>query len=316
MRNSIPHSYSSQNEIEFDDNAFDEDEENPYQNVAENGQLYNYEESKRHPKKRKLESFVSNYEFVPQNGMWSEEESFVLLEVWGERYMELGRRSLRTEDWVEVAEKVLEMSGVERTEMECRSQLDVLKNKYKKERVKVESGHASKWAFFKKMDVLLNMRTRGHCGLGCGIDSGEYVFMNPRVYLDRSNLLDEMRDSPGQSDEEDGEEEELGDEEEGAESAKLLAESIQRFGEIYEKIEDSKRKHMMELEKMRQDFQRELELQKKQIVEHAQAEIAKVRDMDDDDDSDDEDDEDDDNHNIDFSGDNLRGDAVSRILGR
>ncbi|CAA2964574.1 Hypothetical predicted protein [Olea europaea subsp. europaea] len=316
MRNSIPHSYSSQNEIEFDDNAFDEDEENPYQNVAENGQLYNYEESKRHPKKRKLESFVSNYEFVPQNGMWNEEESFVLLEVWGERYMELGRRSLRTEDWVEVAEKVLEMSGVERTEMECRSQLDVLKNKYKKERVKVESGHASKWAFFKKMDVLLNMRTRGHCGLGCGIDSGEYVFMNPRVYLDRSNLLDEMRDSPGQSDEEDGEEEGLGDEEEGAESAKLLAESIQRFGEIYEKIEDSKRKHMMELEKMRQDFQRELELQKKQIVEHAQAEIAKVRDMDDDDDSDDEDDEDDDNHNSDFSGDNLRGDAVSRILGR
>ncbi|CAA2933313.1 Hypothetical predicted protein [Olea europaea subsp. europaea] len=310
MRNSIPHSYGTQNEIELEENAFDEDEEMTYQNVAENGQLYNHEESKRHPKKRKLESFVSNYEFMPQRGMWNEEESFVLLEVWGERYMELGRRSLRAEDWVEVAEKVLEMSGVERTEMECRSQLDVLKIKYKKERVKLESGQASKWVFFKKMDVLLNMRTRGHCGLGCGIDSGEYVFMNPRVYLDRSNVLDEMRDSPGQSDEEDDEEEGLGDEEEGAESAKLLAESIQRFGQIYEKIEDSKRKQMMELEKMRRDFQRELELQKKQIVEHAQAEIAKVREMDDDDDDDDDndnDDEDDEDDNTDVSADNLRG---------
>ncbi|CAI9763256.1 unnamed protein product [Fraxinus pennsylvanica] len=95
-----------------------------------------------------------------KGGMWSEEESFVFFEVWGERNTKLGRRNLRTEDWVEVAEKVLEMSGVEKTEMECRSQLNELKNKYKKEKVKVESGQASKW-------------------------------------LDRSNLVDEMRDDPG-----------------------------------------------------------------------------------------------------------------------
>ncbi|KAL9995920.1 putative trihelix transcription factor ASIL1/2 [Helianthus debilis subsp. tardiflorus] len=55
------------------------------------------------------------------------------------------------------------------------------------------------------------------------------------------------------------------------------------FGEIYEKIEGRKRQQMLELEKMRMDFQRELELQKKQILERAQAEIAKIREGDDED---------------------------------
>lgn len=273
-------------EDDYEDNDFEDNEGNP----SQNGNFYNPDNSKRHPKKRKLESFVSNYAFAPRSDAWSEDESFVLLDVWGERYSDLGRRSLRGEDWVDVTEKVAEMSGRERTEAECRSQLDVLKNKYKKEMVKVGVGNVSKWVFFKKMDALLNLRTRGYGGLGCGLDSGEYVFMNPRVYLDRSNVVDEMRDSPGQSDE-DNEDEGVGDDNKDlsgdelidGESARLLANSIQKFGEVYEKIEESKRRQMVELETMRQDFQRELELQKKQIVERAQAEIAKMREVDEDD---------------------------------
>ncbi|XP_057768105.1 trihelix transcription factor ASIL2-like [Salvia miltiorrhiza] len=293
MKNPNSYSYRSSTAVDYDDedNDFDDNEDNPDKSFAQNGNFYNFENSKRHPKKRKLESFVSNYEFAPRSEAWSEDESFVLLEVWGERYMELGRRSLRAEDWVDVMEKVAEMSGRERTEAECRSQLDVLKNKYKKEMAKVESGSVSKWVFFKKMDALLNLRTRGYGGLGCGLDSGEYVFMNPRVYLDRSNVLDEMRDSPGQSDEDneedggDDDEEDLsGDNVVDDESARMLADSIQKFGEVYEKIEESKRRQMVELETMRQDFQRDLELQKKQIVERAQAEIAKIRELDDDED--------------------------------
>ncbi|KAL3337510.1 hypothetical protein AABB24_029915 [Solanum stoloniferum] len=204
------------------------------------------------------------------------------------------------------------MIGVDKTEVECRNQLDVLKKKYKKEITKMEKtggGFHSKWTFFKKMDMLMNLRMKGHCGLGCGLDSGEYVFMDPRMYLDRSNVLDEMRDSPAGSDADNDEEEEeqgSGGWEGDDASAKLLADSIQRFGQIYEKIENSKRKQMMELEKMRRDFQRELELQKKQIVERAQLEIAKIRDdgeNDDDEDNEDEDCEDTDN----ISGEKLRG---------
>ncbi|KAL9151333.1 hypothetical protein ABFS82_11G045800 [Erythranthe guttata] len=306
MKNPNSYAYGTSNAIQYqeedEDSDSDENEETPDQNFNQNGNFHNYDDSKRHPKKRKLESFVSNYDAAPpRREIWSEEESFVLLEAWGERYMELGRRSLRGEDWVDLAEKIAEMSGAERTELGCRNQLDALKNKYKKERAKVEIGHGSKWVFFKKMDALLNTRNRGHCGLGCGVDSGEYVFMNPHVYLERSNVLDEMRDSPGQSDEDDdvddGDADDLdgggGEEEGGGECARLLADSIHKFGEIYEKIEESKRKQMVELENMRQDFQRELELQKKQIVERANAEIAKLREMDDDEDDGDEDGDDD-----------------------
>ncbi|KAK3041655.1 hypothetical protein RJ639_001465 [Escallonia herrerae] len=96
--------------------------------------------------------------------------------------------------------------------------------------------------------------------------------MNTRVYLSSANALDEMRDSPAES-ESDGD----GDEEEDEGSFRFLADSVQKFGEIYEKIEGSKRQQMVELEKMRMDFQRDLELQKKQILERAHAEIAKIR---------------------------------------
>ncbi|KAJ8540787.1 hypothetical protein K7X08_000807 [Anisodus acutangulus] len=239
--------YGYTNEFQYndaaadDDDESDEEEENQEFSSGENG----YDTF--HKKKRKLETLVSNYEFSPRHsskGMWSEEESFVLLEVWGERYLELGRRSLRAEDWGEVAEKVTEMIGVDKSEIKCRNQLDVLKKKYKKEITKMEKtgggGFHSKWPFFKKMDMLMNLRMKGHCGLGCGLDSGEYVFMDPRMYLDRSNVLDEIRDSPAGSDADEEEEEDEEEQRDDDESAKLLADSIQRFGQIYEKIENKR----------------------------------------------------------------------------
>lgn len=103
--------------------------------------------------------------------------------------------------------------------------------------------------------------------------------MNTKVYLNQSNAMDEMRDSPGESESDEDDENDRKDDE----GFRLLAESVQNFGEIYEKIEGRKRQQMMELEQMRQDFQRELELQKKQILERAQAEIAKIREGDDED---------------------------------
>ncbi|GFY98335.1 alcohol dehydrogenase transcription factor Myb/SANT-like family protein [Actinidia rufa] len=281
---------------EFNDQEDDEDEED-----VENG----YDESKRRQKKRRLGSLVSNYEFVPRNpprgpqnspSDWTDQVTFALLEVWGDRFLQLGRKSLRSEDWQEVAEKVSEGLKAEWTDTQCRNRLDTLKKKYKKEKSKMEAmaGYNSKWVFFKKMEMLLNWSNslaRQQCGLPCGIDSGEYVFMNTRVYLDRSNGLDEMRDSPGESESYEDDDEDSdglppkkrgvgGEENDG--SFGLLADSIHKFGDIYEKIESSKRQQMMELVKMRMDFQRDLEVQKKQILDRAQAEIVKIRQGDDD----------------------------------
>ncbi|XP_061366481.1 trihelix transcription factor ENAP1 [Gastrolobium bilobum] len=299
-----------------DENDAGEDEE------VENANGYggNFEEDdgfgRSNTRKRKVRgssSGISNYEFAPRvkfsygnnrggSEEWTEEATFVLLEVWGDKFLQLGRNSLRSEEWKDVAEKVSEELEVERTVAQCRSMLDKLKRRYKKEKARMdEMGVSScKWAYFKKMDMLMASSARQEYGLACGVDSGEYVFMNTRVYLNRSNEFDEMRDSPVESETSDendsdgvataprrsggggGGADDDEDEEEET-SFRVLADSIQKFGKIYEKIENSKRQQMMELEKMRLDFNRELELQKKQILERAQAEITKIQEGDEDD---------------------------------
>ncbi|XP_047319956.1 trihelix transcription factor ASIL1 [Impatiens glandulifera] len=295
----------------------EEDEPNSEEDEAGNG----YKQ-----KKRKLESLVNNYEFVarkPQQNVrispadWTEQATSELLEAWGDRFLELGRKSLRSEDWQELAEKVSDSTKVDWTESQCRNRLDTLKKKYKKEKARMDenfsNGYNSKWGFFKKMDMLLNPSVRQQGGLPCGVDTGEYVFMNSKVYLNRSNGLDEMRDSPGESDASEEEEGSAGSKRRNGEadgtSFRLLADSIQKFGDIYEKIESSKRQQMVELEKMRMDFQRDLEAQKKQILERAQAEIANIRQQqeEDGDDDDDEEDEDDDDDATDGSAQNHNG---------
>ncbi|GJU20741.1 hypothetical protein Tco_1154083 [Tanacetum coccineum] len=107
---------------------------------------------------------------------------------------------------------------------QCRTRFATLKLKYKKKKAKMEKsgmmggmgGYYGKWSF-NKMDMLL-LPKRQHNGLWCGVDSGKYVFMNTSVYLNQSNALDEMGDSPRESevdeDEEEDEQEEDEDEDE------------------------------------------------------------------------------------------------------
>ncbi|CAN6564326.1 unnamed protein product [Malus baccata var. baccata] len=315
----VPNRYAEDDDDELDD--FDEgngreDQYNDEEDEHRHGFNRNFdaeEDFERHPKKRKVKNLESRYEFAPRVRLpnrepgfraeeeWTEHAVFMLLEVWGDRFLQLGRKSLRSDDWNEVAYKVSEASKIERTETQCKSMLDMLKRKYKKEKEKMEEMglNSSKWAYFKKMEMLMAASSRQETGLACGVDSGEYVFMNTRVYLERSNGFDEMRDSPGESEtDDDGDENgnddfdvfpprmagmRGGDGDEGS-SYRVLADSIHKFGEIYEKIESSKRQQMRELEKMRKNFNKELELQKKQILERAQVEIAKIQEADDDDD--------------------------------
>jgi len=163
----------------------------------------------------------------------------------------------------------------------------------------------SDWVYFIKMDSLMSspvavaaVPKSSPLRLACGVDAGEYVFSNSRVYLNRANAMDEMRDSPGDTPTDDDEGDGDDDESDGlpptvsekskrerglsggsipSSSFRMLADSIQKFGEVYEKIESSKRQQMAELERMRKEFHRDLELQKRQILERAQVEIARIR---------------------------------------
>ena len=299
------------NDKEEDNNDNDEDED--HDNQKDHTRRMEDVSLERHQKKRKLKSLISSYEFAPRVAVpsavaapapkpssggrnsltdWTEHETFVLLDGWGDRFLQLGRKSLKSEEWQEVAEKVSRESRTERTDTQCRNRLDTLKKKYKKEKMKSgeTGGSNSKWVYFKKMDRLMSAALR-QSELSCGLDSGEYVFMTPRTYLNRANGLDEMKDSPGNSGSSGGEENDsdglppkrksCGQHNNEGSSFRLLVNSFQKFSEIYKKIENSKRKQIVELEKMRMDFLRDLELQKRQIIERAQAKIVKIRQGDD-----------------------------------
>ncbi|CAK7334924.1 unnamed protein product [Dovyalis caffra] len=166
----------------------------------------------RYPKRQRLKNQVYKFEFAPRNlRLFSYED---------------GDRDENTAfEWSEHEKFVLleETSKIDRNEAQCRQMMDVLKMKYKKEKAR-ESG------------------TVGGFTIACGVDSGEYIFMDTSVFLDRSNMNDEMRDSPCESEEEGEEEEEGGSGgNEGVKGLRVLAESVQKFGEIYGKIESSKR---------------------------------------------------------------------------
>ncbi|CAO2815365.1 unnamed protein product [Amaranthus hypochondriacus] len=286
-------------EEEIDDSDDDDDEEEEDDNDGI--------DIGRSRKKRKLKTLISNYEFAPRlptpsvekalksppscDGKtsaedWTDRETFAFLDAWGDWFLRLGRTSLHSTEWLEVAKQVSRQTNIERTDAQCRNRFCLLRKKYKKEKTRVLSGGNgdSKWVFYRKMDMLLSSAPSRQIGLSCGIDSGEYVFMNPNVYLNCANGLDEMRDSPensgslkGKKDDSDKlrpkENRNMGK----ISCFRLLAESINKFSEIYEKTESNKSKQMVELENMRKDFHRQLDTQRRQILERAQAEIARIR---------------------------------------
>ncbi|CAL9096463.1 unnamed protein product [Musa hybrid cultivar] len=56
-----------------------------------------------------------------------------------------------------------------------------------------------------------------------------------------------------------------------------LAKAIERFAEIYERVEGAKQRQMMEMEKKRMEFAKELEFQRMQIFVDSQVQLAKIK---------------------------------------
>ncbi|KAJ0458869.1 putative transcription factor MYB family [Helianthus annuus] len=265
-----------------DDNVgrYDEDENDDDDDDGED----NDHMLQRHPKKRKLKSLLLSYEFAPRvppptsarkpsygrrNTLtdWSEDETFVLLDAWGERYIKCGRKSLRSEEWLEVADRVSQESKMERTDTQCRNRLDTLKKKYKKEKANLIGNRIAntKWVYFKKIDTLLS--------------PGTSAFKTAGVNINNTNGVDQTwsttRGISGNSYSHDDDDDDDSDllplkKPKVGGSFKLLADSINKFSEIYEKIENNKIQQMIELEKMKMEFHKDLELQKRQLLDRAQ----------------------------------------------
>ncbi|KAE8699482.1 putative pentatricopeptide repeat-containing protein [Hibiscus syriacus] len=240
----------------MDDEDNEDDEDDDDDEDGDTPKVYNENNNdvdlERHPKKRKLKNLVSSYEFAPRHPCipvpapaaaapllsvpkpshggrnsltdWTECETFILLDAWGDSFLQRWRKSLRSEEWKEVAEKV-------------------------SERLVPTS---SKWVYFRKMDMLMSTPPQ-QGGLACGLDSGESVFVNPRVCSSCANGMDEMRDSPANSESADSDE------------------------DISDGLPPKKRRFGRQYDEGKNDFHRELEMQKRQIMESARAEIAKIQ---------------------------------------
>ncbi|GMH03822.1 hypothetical protein Nepgr_005661 [Nepenthes gracilis] len=90
---------------------------------------------------------------------WSEGATSVLIDAWGERYLELSRGNLKQTHWKEVADIVNSRVGYKKapkTDIQCKNRIDTVKKKYKIEKAKRSAGgDPSKWPFFDRLERLI-----------------------------------------------------------------------------------------------------------------------------------------------------------------
>lgn len=252
---------------------------------------------------------------------WSEGATAVLIDAWGERYLELSRGNLKQKHWKEVAEIVSsreDYSKSSKTDIQCKNRIDTVKKKYKLERAKIASGGGpSGWPFFDPLDRLIGSTARipvvGNCNLVSKIPTrvrsgsrrggvNQYHFRNQNVKI---RILKHEED---EDDEEEGEEEEGGAESDDSfppmtkrrvvverevggkgggggkekkggwgNSIRMLTQAMLKFGEAYEQAETAKLQQVVEMEKTRMKFAKELELQRMQFFMQTQMEISQLK---------------------------------------
>lgn len=238
---------------------------------------------------------------------WSEEATGTLVDAWGRRYVELNRGNLRQKDWQEVADTVNSRHGhnkkTRRTDVQCKNRIDTLKKKYKVEKARVcESNGAvsSNWIFFDKLDFLIGPKMSDVKSPPMAIalpmirrgeksDAMAVVLPQKRSAASvvddsyfRRNYSAVAAAAAAAEEEVDEEDEDISEESGGGggkepEGIKMLAKAIDKFGEMYERVELAKQLQMIELEKQRMQFAKDLEVQRMQLLMDTQVQLEKVK---------------------------------------
>ncbi|KAF5732097.1 trihelix transcription factor ASIL2 [Tripterygium wilfordii] len=260
---------------------------------------------------------------------WSEGATAVLIEAWGERYLELSRGNLKQKHWKEVADIVSgreeDETKIPKTDIQCKNRIDTVKKKYKSEKAKIaDGGGQSKWVFFERLDHLIgptakipaasagpssiSMSSKVPVAIPVGVRGSGNQFLVQKHQPQRSKRLKnqklQLRRRRGQmeSEEESSEEEDVSpdsddslppekkpkvmrrDVTEGREkkggwgnSLRLLTQEIVKFGEAYEAAESAKLQQVVEIEKRRMKFAKDLELQRMQFFMKTHLEISQMK---------------------------------------
>ncbi|WOL19827.1 hypothetical protein Cni_G28629 [Canna indica] len=244
---------------------------------------------------------------------WSEGATSTLIDAWGERYLELSRGNLKQKHWQEVADAVTSRDAytkAPKTDVQCKNRIDTLKKKYKAEKSKISnsgSASASAWPFFQRLDLLLGPSHNPGTAApppGGKIPSGIPIrppSRRPQVVPQRHRSnhppLKKAKSSPpsassksadSSADSSDGfpppraangKRQPQGVEDEEGRTVELqeLTRAILRFAEVYERVESSKLRQAMEMEKQRMEFTKELELQRMEFLMKTQMELSQLK---------------------------------------
>ncbi|KAL6634130.1 hypothetical protein ACP70R_026801 [Stipagrostis hirtigluma subsp. patula] len=246
---------------------------------------------------------------------WSDGATSALIDAWGERFVALGRGSLRHPQWQEVAEVVSSRDGYSKapkSDVQCKNRIDTLKKKYKIEKAK----HDSSWPYFNRLDDLLapvhklgapNSSSAAMAAAAAARSAPPMV--PPRINFPQrtrtplqpsAGVKRRMPSPPPQpsasSESSDGfppeppsavangkrQRVEEPPPANGAESSnraqglRELAQAIRRLGEVYERVESAKREHELRMEQERLETARQLEEQRVQFFLKMQMELSKA----------------------------------------
>ncbi|CAN8269466.1 unnamed protein product [Cochlearia groenlandica] len=213
---------------------------------------------------------------------WSEEATATLIEAWGDRYVSLNRGNLRQNDWRDVADAVNSSHGNNnksrryKTDVQCKNRIDTLKKKYKSEKSK----SSSRWGFFDRLDFLIGHVVKKSPGSG--------AFKSPLMNHTGSKSPGSSLDDDDDDDDDDNDDygfvvrkhrrvEDLDLDLSDESSCRELAAAIMKLGEVYERIESTKQKMMIELEKQRMEVAKEVELQRINMLMDMQLELEKSK---------------------------------------
>ncbi|KAJ8761364.1 hypothetical protein K2173_001494 [Erythroxylum novogranatense] len=243
---------------------------------------------------------------------WSEEATSTLVDSWGKRYLELNRGNLRQKDWQDVADAVNALHGhtkkTHRTDVQCKNRIDTIKKKYKIEKARVASSNGtltSSWPFFDRLDSLIGSNFPAKKQPSPSLSPSPPVALpltsyrktpsstppTAMVALPQKRPADDgyfrrnysamaaaaAAESESEEEEEELEEERESEEDGDGEGIRRLARAIERFGEVYERVESEKLRQMVDLEKQRMKFSKDLEMERMRIFTETQIQLEKIK---------------------------------------
>ncbi|XP_054801621.1 trihelix transcription factor ENAP2-like isoform X2 [Prosopis cineraria] len=203
-----------------------------------------------------------------------------------------------------------------RTDVQCKNRIDTIKKKYKSEKNRVSSpnGSPSAWPFFDRLDILIGpalsakrasslpsvalpLPSRKTPSPASAVPATALALPQKRSaaalledgYFRRNYSAMAAAAAAAEADDDEEEEEEEGDDEdeervseveEGEREkggVRMLAKAIERFGEVYERMEREKLRQMVDLEKQRMQFTKDLEVQRMQMFMETQVQLGRVK---------------------------------------